>query len=278
MSAPTAHEYRNQHTVPQAYLRGFANSERKLWCHDLKEGHTTARSVKRVASEDDFYTLKTNDGASLAWEQDIFRPIENAAPPAFAKLVRSEPLTKSDREAIAIWISVQIFRTTKVREYGQELLHIKLAEFLARPGAPKATPGFVERMVAANQHIVKNQQLVTLAKAFMPLSADILTRGWGIVRFDDRSLITSDNPVAPYREAPTVGNQDAPLYLLPVDSTTGLIVAEIGRLGFEIVGTPALASMFNERVAQAAHRYLFHDRDDSVDRYLKWVDRPAKSA
>lgn len=276
MISPAGHDYRNQHTVPQAYLRGFANSERRLWCHDLKEDRTTTKPVRQAAAEGDFYTPTTRDGSrSLAWEQEIFRPIENAAPLAFSNLVHGVSLTKSDRHAIAIWMAVQILRTTKVRDYGQEFLHIKLAEFLARPDAPPFAPDFVERMVAANQHIVKNQHLATLAKAFVPLSSVILARGWGIVRFDERSLLTSDNPVAPYREAPTVGVQDAPLFLLPVNSTTGLIVAELNRAGYETAGTPALAAMFNERVTNSAHRYVFHNCEDAADRYLKRVDRLA---
>ena len=44
-------EYKNQHIVPQHYLRGFSNDKETLYRYNIKTGKVSHKSIKKIANE-----------------------------------------------------------------------------------------------------------------------------------------------------------------------------------------------------------------------------------
>lgn len=179
----------NQHTVPQAYLRGFANAQQLLWRHDLHDGRVQQLPVKRAAAIEDFYTLRHKDGGYTdGWEHTIFPAVENRGPRVFAKLEDGQGLSEEERQVAAVWMAVQILRTQQTRRIAEDFMREKIRAARTRPGAPPIDDATIERFVAANAHIAGNLHITGLASVFPPISNEIHSRGWTIVRFSERSL------------------------------------------------------------------------------------------
>jgi hypothetical protein len=102
------------------------------------------------------------------------------------------------------------------------------------------------------------------------LRRDPVAEGWGIVRFDDRQLLASDNPVANYHEVFTEQphGDEEPLFVVPLSPQVGLVVS--GRY-FEDYSIPAsedTAQWFNHKITNSSHRFVYHNADDDEQRYF----------
>lgn len=78
---------KNQHYVPQSYLRYFANSKEQLWVYDTKDKKSFKTSIRNIASERFFYDIEELDkttGKEQFIEKELFaQTIE----PAFESLL-----------------------------------------------------------------------------------------------------------------------------------------------------------------------------------------------
>jgi hypothetical protein len=62
---------KNQHYVPQAYLRRFAPDQRQVWVYDKQDGRVFRTDVRNVASETYFYDIDPDalePGATVSGE------------------------------------------------------------------------------------------------------------------------------------------------------------------------------------------------------------------
>lgn len=73
---------KNQHFVPQTYLRTFGNNSRNLWVYDKATKRSFRSSIKTVASGEYFYDHEAFDKAygDAQWFEKKFAVLESHYP------------------------------------------------------------------------------------------------------------------------------------------------------------------------------------------------------
>jgi hypothetical protein len=244
----------NDHTVPQSYLRRFAEKRRGTGhfivatrVRDLANPFET--NVRNIAAVNGFYWGTTLDGVPHHDMDRLLGKIENAALPVFAAMLddhlyalpRRWPLTDSERVQLSWWVAAQVLRTTRQRRRVDHLLKTSTDTDALPP---------IGSISASEPH------LRYIADQLSVLAAVVNARPWGL-GFSDVCLPTSDVPVVilndhdaddqlmaatywdvvlpldPHRFLllPGIGSQDDPRtrddHLLKMDGGTGLFLAQV---------------------------------------------------
>lgn len=182
----------NDHTVPQKYLRRFAELRSGKGYYltaaapvdDLARGFTP--SVGKVGAVKGFYWGTNPDGTDHHEMEVLLQRIEAAAIPAFhamlddkeGALPRDWPMSLPLRMSMAWWIAAQILRTTRQRSRLDALAEAE----------PLEAPPDVGKFAKNNPHLTYiGQQLAGLAQI-------IFSKPW-CIGFSDACLLTSDVPV-----------------------------------------------------------------------------------
>ena len=111
---------KNQHYVPQFYLRKFANDEDKLEILDCERRKVVAsRSPKSVCNEEYYYSANNKlDEVSQALEKE-FQRIESDISKVYdsiaKKFVNFEQIAESDKMLVATFMSLQYLRGPYMR-------------------------------------------------------------------------------------------------------------------------------------------------------------------
>lgn len=267
-------QHRNQHTVQRSYLKRFANSQGKLWQYDKQTRLITDVAASRATAQSDFYTLRLqNEEESLFWETELLgRNVETPAARSIEKILNSpdDPITEQDREYVALWIAMSALRTTQIRDVIASGVSQLLEHRFRDPAAPAALRGHSAEILSRNPHIIKNFHIRTMHSMFEGMTRDIYRRGWGTVRFEDRQLLTSDNPVANYHEVFTgqPRGDDEPLFVVPLSPQVGLLISGRHFEDYTIPASKDTANWFNNKVINSSHRYVYYNADDDRQRYF----------
>ncbi|VXA98726.1 conserved hypothetical protein [Microbacterium sp. 8M] len=303
--SPTA---KRHHHVPQFYLRGFADDD-QITTVRLPGDRTYTASVRKTAAENGFYTVPGHQAGDDVFER-LFSEVEGAAAPVFRKLGEGVwPLEVQDRATLASLIALQVTRGPEQRRNMQHmkarLTQIELS-MVGRDGVKdwaKKRSGLViddataeliweQAMrtdgppvsVTAIDHII---QIGEMTEALMPYIAG---RPWTLVRFDRRSLITSDTPVVLVPNPDETEDEGDEAFLpqgigflnawgitYPLTRKLGLLMSDpmvladrvdvnrVARGEFDHAeqGTTQYERFFNLHTAMNASISLFHHPDDA---------------
>jgi len=267
-------QHRNQHTVQRAYLKRFANGQGKLWQYDKQSGLVTNVAASRATGQPDFYTLRMKNGEeSLAWETEVLgRQVEAPAAQSIGRILGSlrDPILDEDRRSLAVWIAMSAMRTTRARDEIDRTVTMELARRFEQSSAPRDLRGRTPEFMSRNPHIVKNFPLLAVRHKVVEVTQEIYRRGWGIVRFEDFELVTSDNPVARYQDAfskPTDW-EEQPLFVLSLCPQVGLLVSRRYLEDYVISPGDEYARWFNAKIVNSAYRFVYHNADDDKQRYF----------
>lgn len=298
------------HYVPQGYLRGFATEKGRITAVPLDRSRQSfTSSVKNVAAETHFHTV---DGLE---EPDEFEKalsgVEGEAIRIIGKLEGNEfPLSESDRWTFSYYMALQSVRGPDTRKT-MEHLRAKFVRVEIGAGGRKnvgnwtkknlgfdPSPEQADRIWAeATQpggppisfsNFAHIQHMVDTAEKLTPYFA---ARPWSIVRFEQRSLITSDAPVSlirnPQDEASEgVGYMTAWGITFPLTRKLGLLMSDptvmfdalesedsrVQELRGAVLrgeadriqtGTTAMEKLFNEHLAHSAREYVYHHPEDA---------------
>ncbi|MFF9378863.1 DUF4238 domain-containing protein [Streptomyces griseoluteus] len=205
------------HTVPQMYLRHFAEHQgRRRYQLALRRIRDIDRPIpamtNNVLAERGFYWGTTLDGVPHHDMENLFTELESEAADAFkavldapeGALPRQWPLPPGKRLHIAWWMAAQILRTTRQRK---RLEH-------ASPGPERLdVPPEIAAIAGNNPHL---QYIVEHLAA---LAFVLFTRPWGL-GFTDMCLLTSDVPVVMFNHHDAVDQLAAAAVsdiMLPLD-------------------------------------------------------------
>lgn len=181
----------NDHTVPQAYLRRFAELRagkghylRAAAAEDL--GREFTPNVRNVAAVRGFYWGSRPDGVDHHEVEVLLQKIEDSALPVFRLLLDDKhyalptrwPLPASHRVAMSWWIAAQVLRTTRQRARLEALAD---AQQLA---APEPVGKYGEN----------HAHLYYMLRQMAGLAQRIYETPW-CAGFSDVCLLTSDVPV-----------------------------------------------------------------------------------
>jgi hypothetical protein len=282
---------RHHHTVPRFYLNRFADETKHVVRVALPGDERRSISTTDAAVIKDFYLVQLPDGSWSDAVEDMLGDLENKAAPALQDLIDHDrwPLDSRAREAIASWAAAQYLRTSAVRQVGDDLTNLVLKLAVATGGrrAMRDALEEIEQRPVRDEEVAEawtlmtrfqdykiqahqNFHIETILSLLPPTAASFQARGWNLVRFTRKTLITTDAPVVPLNPPGTgqrssVGLATAAGLLLPLGRHHALIMGQPEAEDVQTPGTAALARTFNELLAANAHRCVFHHPEDSLD-------------
>lgn len=294
---------RRHHTVPKFYLRGFADGDTLLTV-PLPGDRRYKQSVSSASVETDFYALPGHEDGDDVLERAL-ADVETQAAAILARIGSGTwPLSPEDRQTLAFFIALQSTRTQSSRRTADSLeaqlarLQIGVGgrdvfERQLKEASPAITDDVVGRMWAEAVrpegpalHVTSvnfAEQMLTTATQILPY---LVGRPWTLVRFDRRSLVTSDHPVslvAPADASPWegVGHGTAAGIVMPLTRKLGLVMGDTmefadhisvervaaGELDMQLpLGSTQLERFFNDHTVGFASKWLYLDPDD--ERFL----------
>lgn len=281
---------KRHHTVPKFYLEGFAEGK-TLHAVNIQDGTEHNTNVANATAESHFYRVQDHPTDPGAFEAALSEA-EGIAAGILRSIVEGAwPLSANDRFAFAQFITLQILRVQSHRRQMHHAIAAILrqlatddpAEFeriLSLPGAPESldfSSREVPALVSSAAHI---QQILTLVPT---LVGHLLDRPWQLVKFDQPSLITSDEPLTPIpnpRESQhtALGLKNSWALLFPLTREFALVMyrtpiplqltpidQEIveGRFDSSREGDPDSFRAFNANTVMHAFRFVFHHPADA---------------
>lgn len=301
------------HYVPQGYLRGFATDQERVRVVPLdRSRHPYISSVKNVGARNHFHTVGEFEEPD-AFEK-VLSEVEGQALGIGRDFVDGEfPPSEEDRWAFAHYAALQSVRgpdTRRTAEHlratmirlevgvgGRKNVGAWIRDNLGFDPTPEqedrvwkeaTQPGGPPIRFSNREHI---RNTVETAQELTPYLAN---RPWVLVRFDRRSLITSDAPVSLVRRPGDepwdgVGFATAWGVTFPLTRKLGLLMSDpmamldgigahdprvqqfrdmvlAGRIDQVQFGTTAMEKLFNLHTAKSAREYVFHHPED--ERYV----------
>lgn len=301
------------HYVPQAYLRGFATSNERIRVVPFDRSRRPyTPNVKNVAARNHFHTVSELEEPD-AFEK-VLSKIEGEAIGIIRGFARGEfPPSDQNRWALAHYAALQSVRGPDTRKT-TEHVRATMVRLEVGAGGRKNVGAWIRDNLGfeptkeqedriwgdATQpggppigfsNLTHIQNAVETATRLTPYLA---TRPWTLVRFDQRSLITSDAPVSLVRQPDDepwegVGFATAWGVTFPLTRKLGLLMSDPmammegvgpddprvqqlremvldGRIDRSQPGTTAMERLFNLHTAESAREYVFHHPED--ERYV----------
>lgn len=281
---------RHHHTVPRFYLNRFADNTRHIVRVALPGEERRSISTADAAVAKDFYLVELPDGTWSDAVEDMLADLENRAAPVIQAIAENRlwPIDRQAREKISAWAAAQYLRTTAVRQLGNDLTNYVLKLAVATGGRDTMRDALeqIEQRAVRDEEAEEawalmsrfrdykvqahqNFHIETILSLLAPTTASFQARGWNIVRFARKTLITTDAPIVPLNPPGTglhsgAGLATAAGLLMPLDRHAALILGQPGAEDVQTPGTAALARTFNQLLAANAHRCVFHHPEDDL--------------
>jgi hypothetical protein len=206
---------RRHHFVAQTYQRGFARRKGKafqLRILNKRSGEGGIRNVRDAFSQRDWNTIKTAEGLKeFGVERVLAEYIDAEAAPALeATREHRFPLSRSDREALAMFMSAQLSRGRAAREGLAESI-VEVNRLLLRLGASNYSDerlreitgqepsAELREMMANSDEYIEIQPtnamlLQSMLSSVQEIAEIIDMRTWTLARFDSPCLFTGEHP------------------------------------------------------------------------------------
>jgi hypothetical protein len=284
---------RRHHTVPKFYLRGFAKDDQIVTVR-LPGEQRFVQSIGDAAVGKDFYSVEGHEDGDDAIEKALSE-VEGAAATVFKSISAGRwPLNSEDRTTLGYFISLQAARVPVQR---RTIDH--MAAQIARLQIGAGGKALLRRQLESLQGEITDEQLEHMwEQAIRPEGPPIqrpkiehiqqttlkyiIGRPWSLVKFDRRSLITSDAPVGlvpdPNDEPRSgVGYLTAWGITFPLTRKLGLLMSSPeafiekgiavenvhqGQADRVQAGTTGLEKFLNDSTVANASEWLFHHPDD----------------
>ncbi|TWJ07601.1 uncharacterized protein DUF4238 [Stackebrandtia albiflava] len=297
------------HYVPQAYLRGFATNKERIRVIPLDRSRQPyTPSVKNVAAQNQFHAVGEFEEPD-AFEKALSE-VEGQALGIIRGFADGEfPPSEENRWAFAHYTALQSVRgpdTRRTTEHlratmvrlemgtgGRKNVSAWIRDNLRFDPTPEQEARIWDEATQPGGPPIGFSNLAHIqnaVKTAIELTPYLATRPWALVRFDRRSLITSDAPVSLVRRPNAkswegVGFATAWGVTFPLTRKLGLLMSDpmamlegvgagdsrvqqlremvlAGRIDQIQSGTTAMEKLFNQHTAEAAREYVFHHPED----------------
>lgn len=290
---------KRHHTVPQFYLRGFSDDARIATVR-LPGDQRFIQSIGDASVGKNFYAVDGHpDGADVI--ERALSEVEGVAAATIDKIASgSWPLAIDDRMALGYFIALQATRVPAQRatmdHLAAQMLRLQIGaggkagvRKKLESGGREVSDELVERIweqatrpegpPIRRSKVAHIQQMFELSEELLKY---IVGRPWSLIRFERRSLITSDSPVGLIGQPDDepwegVGFMTAWGITFPLSRKVGLLMSSIeplidlaipveevhrGRADTSQAGTVKMEKFFNGHTVLNASEWLFHHPDD----------------
>jgi len=247
---------KRQHTIPECYLKAFvdpytpADQEPYVWIMDRLTKTCKRKSIKKVFTENNFYTVNLSSGKRNLIIEDTLASIEDK----YARILRNtllkkKRMTENEKAYFALFVSALWSRTISQKMHWEKQLEqlASVTETIERHHGiePKKSKEIREYIPESHKHrLIDTLELganILLTKSFSFLVAD-----------GNSEFITSDDPVS-FRNPVTSGTFWG---AAPIDPRTDFLLPLTPRLAFFAVGgqDEGFIAIPNETVLTCNHR------------------------
>lgn len=287
--------------MPRFYLRGFAEQER-ITTVRLPGDKRFAQSINDASVAKDFYAVAGHENGDDVIEKALSE-VEGATAEVFKTIDNGAwPLPLDDRMALGYFVALQATRVPVQRRTMNHIARQMLRLEVGAGGKPGLRRRLERRGGEVTDELVETlwqqatrpegppieRPTVEHIKQMIELAGElhkyIVGRPWTLVKFDRRSLITSDSPVGlvpdPQDEPEAgVGYMTAWGITFPVTRKLGLLMSSpeplmelkipvervhAGAADTTQPGTTQLERFFNQQTVANASEWLFHHPEDEA--------------
>ncbi|MED3681835.1 DUF4238 domain-containing protein [Bacillus thuringiensis] len=210
---------KNEHYVPQLYLKAFANEKNQLFVYDKVKKTCYINNIDKVAAEGKYFDMPLPDGANIPeiekmnkeqliekhFSEKIEGPYKrylNQIRTRYVMTVKPEgktAITGEEKGHLSYLIAVQMLRTKKYRE-DMGALENKLAQLLADDMLKRKFPDYengkvqikaseINKKITQASMLFDNERVETFAK-------HLYKHCWYVcINNTEQPFYTSDNPV-----------------------------------------------------------------------------------
>lgn len=290
---------RRHHTVPKFYLARFANETGQLRRTALAEPEKAHLiSISDATVEKDFYLIQEEDGSFDDRVEDLLALIEGEGARGFKNLFDDDewPISKETRWRVSQWIALQYLRGPAERQMFNEMYDVFFKLDVAVQGREgmrralnhnadeEATEEEIDEMYADFTdteafHIEAhpNEHIRSMLENVEGITRSIYSRSWTLIRFERRTLLLSDHPIALIASTDHppfmgIGILSAEGVVFPVDRRMALVMGWppetdkdglLGTADHRIVGTANIAKWVNQAIMNTARKALFTHPEDA---------------
>lgn len=292
---------RRHHLVSAFYLRGFANSDGRLFRTPLNGRPPHPIAVNDATVVTDYYSVELEDGPSDYFER-LFAEIEAPAAAALRTLLADDFPTGDEREAFAMWAALQYLRSDSMRRRGTEQLTMMIRLVVGISGM-ESLREFIEekegaavsdaRLRAEWDDLTKSagptlkpdpaQHLGTIMRLLPGTAAMFNDSPWQIFRSTKHPFVTTDHPafLVPEPDAPGwqgVGLANAAALGLPLSRTHALMIQLSGAAsGAPDTGWSLSADnvrSLNYAIISEARQAIYHHPSDRPSEWFGGLPDP----
>lgn len=296
---------RRHHTVPEFFLRRFADGDFIQLAPRDDLGRAFRTNVDNALVQSHFYSIDTDEGRSPDVETFLASHVEGPAARALRRVVDEGrfPPPPGLRDALSLFFAFQFLR-------GESMRRVLLADYeaTAKKLGSLMTPEMARKHLSEEHGGEPSEEEVRDFVAFarnadgyrvgvsseanlhlsgvLPIVLDLVPyfarRSWQLLTFDEPLLITGDEPVAligrsarPGEEVLGVGT--AREVAIPVDPRHAFVLARPDRSDSESSrrGTAATARILSTNVGYGCHRFVAYKPGTDP---LRGLTLPSKSA
>lgn len=208
---------KNQHYVPQSYLKNFAAYRKRgashIWVFDKFNQNTFSTPVRNVASQGYFYDLSKElvdvqdeqwvekfladfEGESNKLISHVFKKIEIVIKKLNKKAYCINVITPNVKKELSYLLAIQALRTREFRELFVEFFEKSFSSIAERILEAEFPDEMNEVRVRLDEKSLPIYQAIQMFKSSKNISEIIRTYIWAIgINKTDQPLFTSDNPV-----------------------------------------------------------------------------------
>ncbi len=216
---------RRHHTVPRFYLQRFANPKGRLVAYHREREQTMGMSVNDAGVEARFYVIEDEAGQPSEAVEEALATLEGAAKGAMDRVFPDAfPPDDNDREVLAAFLALQSVRTREFRHRYELLADLmsrvqlelqiggkspdEVREYMRDRLGEEPTEDAVRQVLDFRDNPEKFrvvphpnesiQMIGSVVRATIPVLMD---KAWHLCTSEERVFLTSDHPVALWREA-----------------------------------------------------------------------------
>lgn len=265
-----AQEKKNQHFVPQCYLRGFAIEGEKnlIWEYDKKRQRIskTPKSIRAICSKEYYYEQIYPDGTKTQVLEDGFQKVEKAGIEIIKEICSKRSLTGEGKGKLAFYIGLLLTRGPSFRDGVHSFLkhHVEITTQKEwEMGKLPEPPEEIKKLIKNNDitsvieaEILPHVSIEHIGKGAQQIAMSLCNKKWDIYFAESGYFITSDTPVI--FDVPTDGSQWGgpahPNGLILCPLTKNVVLA--ARPYYSLDVAPYEFKSANREMIEAVNKYM----------------------
>ncbi|MEA1936703.1 MAG: DUF4238 domain-containing protein [Patescibacteria group bacterium] len=247
-----------QHTVPNFYLKNFADSNFCTWVYDKKKSKIRNQPTKNTTIKKDFYTIEIKSKSKdYRVETDLFaNNIEKEFAPVLLDVIKNKKILESQKEIIRLFVILQHSRTTIFKKRYENIIKKEKEEYIMKEYNNEIEKEGIKRIEV---HPHKNTNLKGMLENFEFLEKGIEKMSFLLFEANgNEQFITSDNPaivIAAKKLTKPISTPITNIIYYPLAPNLTLVLNDYGVSGLKKA---------NKKTVNFLNRFLYRQADQFI--------------